>query len=157
VPDSGPTPHRRPSQAPTIVEVTCPERTQHDPLSDCTFVNHVLVIPTCFVDFPRRTLSLAPPIPCTLTACPSRCLHSLLSMPKTTSPNVSPSKKKKCPVCKVQYHIRGFTSHIKKCNREREERKGDRRYMKELKRLRLAAESEANTGMSTVMYQTCKF
>ena len=86
-----------------------------------------------------------------LTACFS------VPMLKVTSPNVSPSKKKKCPVCQIKYHIRGFSSHVKKCERERQERHGDKRYLKELKKkLRAAARSEADAGMSTI-YQTCIF
>ena len=86
-----------------------------------------------------------------LTACFS------VPMLKVTSPNVSPSKKKKCPVCQIKYHIHGFSSHVKKCERECQEHHGDKRYLKELKKkLRAAAHSEADAGMSMI-YQTCIF
>ncbi|KAH9047803.1 hypothetical protein EDB84DRAFT_422383 [Lactarius hengduanensis] len=52
-------------------------------------------------------------------------------MPKASQ---SPSKQKKCPVCRVPYHVRGLASHIRKCEREREGRRRLRKYAKDLER-----------------------
>ncbi|KAH9017439.1 hypothetical protein EDB84DRAFT_1628850 [Lactarius hengduanensis] len=55
-------------------------------------------------------------------------------MPKTTQ---SPSKNKKCPICHTRYRVQGYPAHVKKCEREREERRGEKRYATALeKRLR---------------------
>lgn len=54
-------------------------------------------------------------------------------MPKATLSG-SPSKKKKCQFCHVRYRVQGYSSHIKRCEREHLERQGERRYVKELKK-----------------------
>lgn len=73
-------------------------------------------------------------------------------MPKVISSIVSPGKTKKCPVCLTKYKIRGFSNHVKKCERLREEREGDRKYLKQLKTSHAPARSEVDTGMEMMVY-----
>ena len=122
----------------------------------------VLVMRTCLLISHAQRYNLKS-LSCTLYLLTTSYFPPSVLMPKATSPNVTPSKKRRCPVCHIKYHIRGFASHVKKCQRENEERQGDKRYMKELKKLRrrAATRSEVDTGMSTgtrlIIYFNCVF
>ncbi|KAI9455173.1 hypothetical protein BJY52DRAFT_1205065 [Lactarius psammicola] len=55
-------------------------------------------------------------------------------MPKASE---SPGKNKKCQICHNRFRVQGYSAHIKKCARERDERRGERKYARALeKRLR---------------------
>lgn len=78
-------------------------------------------------------------------------------MPKSiSSPKVSPTSGKKiCPICETRCHFRGYSSHVRKCGRERRERKAERRYIRELKKLQ--SRIECNTGAAAPLADRLPF
>ncbi|KAI9428665.1 hypothetical protein BJY52DRAFT_1232715, partial [Lactarius psammicola] len=65
---------------------------------------------------------------------PALCYLCTVLMPKASE---SPGKNKKCQICHNRFRVQGYSAHIKKCARERDERRGERKYARALeKRLR---------------------
>lgn len=113
-----------------------------------------------FVDLPRvlisRTnilpgtyiISLSPPPSSIRSAVSSLYTPVPFTMPKASQ---SPSKRKKCAICRVSFRVQNFSAHTKKCERERTERQGERRYEKTRQR-RLRALEAAYFGARLTDY-----